>query len=148
MRSVAIVDDPDRARALAGTLSEYDASAVDPQALEGPGDYDVVVADWDTPVVGRLVTDRDGRSWGVVAVVDDGTETDPVADGADGVVARPVDAADLRATIDRVAVQRAYLGAVRTAAAGESDDWRAAADDLLDALRDDLSAEELFRRLL
>jgi len=82
MRSVAIVDDPDRARALAGTLSEYDASAVDPQALEGPGDYDVVVADWDTPVVGRLVTDRDGRSWGVVAVVDDGTETDPVADGA------------------------------------------------------------------
>ena len=149
MRSVAIVDDPDRARALAEDLSGYDASAQEPSALETPGEFDVVVVDWAAPVAGRLAADRDTRSWAVIAVVEGVPETDPVGAGADGLVVRPVDADALRATIDRVAVQRAYLGAVRGAAADDSPgDWRAAADDLLDALHDELTAEELFRRLL
>jgi len=148
MRSVAIVDDPDRARALAENLSGHDASALEPPAPEHPGEFDVVVVDWAAPVAGRLAADRDTRSWAVIAAVDGVDEADPVRAGADGLVVRPVGADDLRATIDRVAVQRAYLGAVRGAAAGEREDWRAVADDLLDALHEELTAEELFRRLL
>lgn len=148
MRSVAIVDDLDRARALAGDLSGYDASALEPPAPEHPGEFDVVVVDWATPAADRLAADRDTRSWAVIGVVDSVPETDPIGAGADGLVVRPVDADDLRATIDRVAVQRAYLGAVRGAAGDDPEEWRAPADDLLDALRDELTAEELFRRLL
>ena len=48
-----------------------------------------------------------------------------------------------------MAVQRAYIGTVRGATDEElAEDWHAAADDLLDALTDDLSHPELFRRLL
>jgi hypothetical protein len=51
--------------------------------------------------------------------------------------------------IDRVALQRAYLGCVGEAATeNRPEDWHAAAADILDALSDDLTYEELFRRLL
>lgn len=148
MRSVAIVDDPDRARTLVEALSDYDASVVEPRAPGLPHRYDIVVVDWSVPVAADLAADRDTRSWGVIAVVDGVSETDPIGAGADGVVVRPVHPDDIRARIDRVAVQRAYIGAVRTAATDDGDNWRAAADDLLDALNDDLAAAELFRRLL
>lgn len=149
MRSVAIVDDPDQACSLVEELSGYDASAVEPSAFERPGEYDVVVVDWTEPVAGSVAADRGTRSWATIALVDDVPETDPVGAGADEHLVRPVDPDELRETIDRVAVQRAYLGAVRTAASdGGPEDWRAAADDLLDALSDDLTAAELFRRLL
>ncbi|PSQ37893.1 hypothetical protein BRD13_08255 [Halobacteriales archaeon SW_5_70_135] len=85
----------------------------------------------------------------MVAVVDAVQGADPVGDGADGLVVRPIDADRLREVIDRVAVQRAYIGTVRSATDEElAEDWHAAADDLLDALTDDLSHPELFRRLL
>jgi len=149
MRSVAIVDESDRARPLVGALSEYDATPVEPPARALPAGHDVVVVDWDQPVVDRVTVRRDTRSWAVVAVVDAVQGADPVGDGADGLVVRPIDADRLREVIDRVALQRAYIGTVRDATDEEpAEGWHAAADDLLDALTDDLSHSELFRRLL
>lgn len=149
MRSVAIVDDPARARSLVGELPEYDATAVEPPTEGFPDEYDVVVVDWDRPVADRVAADRERRSWAVVAVVDGVPDRDPVGEGADGLAVRPVRPDSLRRVIDRVALQRAYLGCVNEATVDAlPDDWHAAADDVLAALSDDLSYEELFRRLL
>lgn len=149
MRSVAIVDEPARARSMVEELPEYDAVAVDPPAEAFPEEFDVVVIDWEHPVAERVAVDRERRSWGVVAVVDGVPDRDPVGAGADGLVVRPVTAQSLRGVIGRVALQRAYLGCTNDAVVDDlPDDWHAAADDLLAALSDDLSYEELFRRLL
>ena len=84
MRSVAIVDESDRARPLVDALSEYDATPVEPPVRELPAGNDVIVVDWDDPVVDRVTVRRDTRSWAVVAVVDAVQGSDPVGDGDDG----------------------------------------------------------------